>query len=161
MLIKAKQNGDPPPAELTPWIESMSRSLSDRLIELGLLSLSRRDRAKPLSDLITDFGKIVAGRKSNKAIHASQQEAKVRRVYEELKASRVEDVTDQMLTAYLKTCEYATSTRRSYIIAMKDFGSEMKRLGVVKENPFEHTKAPGQYEAPEAAWTFAIKVGPS
>jgi integrase len=149
MLIRARQQGDAPPPELRAWIEGMPQSLADRLIELGLLHQRQLERAKPLEEHINTYGKIVAGRRSNKARHSSQQENKVRRVCEGVGATKFSELTARGLLDFLSTLKIATSTRRGYIIAMKDFGYEMIRLGVAVENPYEWVDAPGAYENPE------------
>lgn len=149
MLVRAKQHGDPPPAELASWLDNMPPVLANRLVELGLLSPRRLARSKPLTEHVKTYGSIVAARRSNKKRHAEQQEKKVRRVCEALNAERFDDLTAEGLLRYLATLKIATSTRRAYIIAMKDFGDEMTRIGVAKENPFKHVQAPGQYENPE------------
>jgi len=149
MLVKAKGNGDPPPMELQPWIDNMPSSLADRLVHLGLLSQQRLERSKSVFDHIETYGGIVAARKSNKPRHSKQQESKVRRVYEELNITRFDHLTAAKLLRYLGKLDIAVSTRRSYIIAMKDFGDEMVRLGAAKGNPFANVEPPGQYEDPE------------
>jgi integrase len=149
MLVKAKQNGDPPPGELAAWIDNMPQVLSDRLVSLGLLTQRRLERAKPLTEHIAIYGRIVRTRKSNKLIHAQQQESKVRRICAAIGAEHFDDLTERKLLDYLESLKVAVSTRRGYIIAMKDFAHEMVRLGVAKSNPFDHIVAPGQYEDPE------------
>jgi integrase len=149
MLIKAKQNGDPPPKELQSWIDNMSTSLSNRLVELGLIERRRFERNKPISELIEQYGSIVASRKSNKRKHGRHQEGRVRIACAALKVKQFSDLSGDALLKYLSEREMATSTKRGYIIVMKDFAKQMVRLGVAKENPFAHIKAPGQYEDPE------------
>src|SRR4051812_11882208 len=95
MLVRAKQNGDPPPGELRSWIDNMPSKLSKRLVELGLLTARRLDRHKPLAEHIKAYGRIVATRKSNRADHAAQQESKVRRTCEALKATHFDDLKGQ------------------------------------------------------------------
>ena len=87
--------------------------------------------------------------RSNKPRHCSQQESKVRRVCAGMKVTKVADLTASGLSDYLGTVEIATSTRRGYIIAMKDFATEMVLLGALTSNPFDHVVAPGADENPE------------
>lgn len=149
MLVKARQNADPPPVELRQWIEQMPSTLSRRLVGLGLLDQRRIERGKPLAEHINKYGEIVAARKSNKPRHSSQQESKVRRVCEGMKATVFAELTAKGLLDYLASLDIALSTRRGYIIAMRDFAGEMVRLGVAIQNPFEWVEAPGAYENPE------------
>jgi hypothetical protein len=149
MLVKAKQNGDPPPGELAVWIDNMPAKLADRLVELGLLTARRLIRVKPLADHIKNYGAAVAARKSNKADHAGQQESKVRRICAGMKIERFDDLTADDLLKFLASLGLATSTRRGHIIAMKDFAAHMVAIGAASKNPFDHVVAPGQYENPE------------
>jgi integrase len=149
MLVKAKENGDPPPGELKQWIDNMPKLLSDRLVSLGLLTQRRLERSKPLSEHVEIYGRIVRTRKSNKLRHAQQQESKVRRICNAISAERFDDLTERKLLDHLEGLELAVSTRRGFIIAMKDFANEMVRLGVSQTNPFQHIVPPGQYEDPE------------
>src|SRR5689334_5181375 len=80
MLVRAKANGDAPPAELRAWIDNMPEALSQRLIELGLLDRHRLERLKPLDQHVDDYESVVASRKSNTARHAERQAANVRRL---------------------------------------------------------------------------------
>lgn len=51
MLLRAKYNGDPPPAELQPWINNMQPKLAQRLVDLGLLEQLSRPHSCPNSDV--------------------------------------------------------------------------------------------------------------
>jgi site-specific recombinase XerD len=149
MLLRAKQSGDPSPSELKSWIDNMPPKLADRLISLGLLSNSRRNRSKPLNELIIEYGRTVAARKSNRPRHALQQERKIRQACAAMKVRSVDDLNLAAFQKYLSDRKIATSTRRSYIITMKDFAKELIALGVLSENPFARFEAPGAYENPE------------
>lgn len=149
MLVRAKLNGDAPPGELATWIESMPESLARRLVSLGLLDGRRFQRAKPLAEHIIEYGREVASRKSNCARHARIQESKVRRVCKALRVRTLSDLNPTRFMEYLKSRKIATSTRRAYIITMKDFAKAMKQIGALRENPFEFITAPGAYENPE------------
>jgi integrase len=149
MLVNAKQNGDQPPKELQGWIDNMPTKLSDRLVELGLISANRIERGKPISEHIDKFQTFVAVRKSNKAKQAKHQAGRVRLICKALKVKTVADLNADAFREYLGGLELAVATKRAYIIVMKDFAKEMARIGAVKESPFKDIKAPGQYENPE------------
>src|SRR5205823_5344373 len=80
MLIRAKQNGDPPPAELQKWIDNMPQSLAERLIELELITRHRIERGRDLAEQLDQFEKVIACRKTNSATHAKIQSNRVRRL---------------------------------------------------------------------------------
>jgi integrase len=149
MLIKAKQQGDPPPGELTTWIDNMPASLSARLVALGLIPPRYVGRSKPLSEHIDIFEEKVAIRQPNRRKQAKHQAGRVRIVCKALNAQQFADLTADRLLVYLDGRGMAAATRRGYIIVMKDFAKEMVRLGVARENPFAHLKPPGQYSDPQ------------
>jgi integrase len=149
MLIKAKQQGDPPPGELATWIDNMPESLSKRLVALGLLPQRYVGRSKPLLEHIDIFQKLVSIRQPNRQKQAKHQAGRVRIVCKALNAQQFADLTATKLLEYLDARGAADATRRGYIIVMKDFAKEMVRLGVARENPFT------RYFQQKSRWTAA------
>ena len=149
MLIKAIHQGDPPPGELTTWLDNMPESLSKRLVALGLVPQRYIGRSKPLSEHIDTFQSKVAIRQPNRKKQAKHQAGRVRIVCAAINAQKFTDLTADGLLEYLDGRGMAAATRRAYIIVMKDFGKEMVRLGVARESPFAHLKPPGQYSDPQ------------
>jgi integrase len=145
-LIRAKINGEPPPPELNTWINQMPAKLAARLVKEGLIDLRRVERGKPVNDQIDLFEGVVANRKSNSKKHAGQQASKVKKVCKALNVRVFTELNEDDVLKALKDMSMSTSTRRSYIIAMKDFAKWMVRTKRAAENPFLNMKAPGQYE---------------
>ncbi len=156
-LILARQNGDPPPPELQPWIRTMRPQLANRLVELGLIPARHIGRHKSLSDWVPEWEKVVQGRKPDSQNHAPQQARKVRRLITVLDAKKIEDFEADVVVEKInamptlgkkKPASLATSTRRAYGIAAKDFAAWLaKKLKI--DNPLADMEVPGQYENPE------------
>lgn len=148
MLVRAKQAGDPPPSELNAWIANMPETMASRLVELGLLDGSKREVIRPINDHIDEYVKVVAARKNNTYGHARQQGNRVRRVFRELKLSSFSRITSDDVLVKVASWDVSASTRRHYLVAMKDFAKWMgnpKRAGV---NPLSDMPVPGMYEDP-------------
>ena len=73
MLVRAKQNGDPPPGELQTWIDNMDSKLAARLVELGLITERRVNRNRTLEEYIDEWKDAVQGRHPKSPDHAPQQ----------------------------------------------------------------------------------------
>jgi integrase len=157
MLVKARQNGDPPPAELATWIANMDEGLAERLVGLGLIEPRHRARNTALLEWIEPWAQVVSGRNPDSNSHAPQQGRKVRRVIEAMKAAKLDDldpdhVTEKINGFKTEGCKEATllttATRRSYGVAIEDFSKWLaKKLKI--ENPLAEMDVPGQYENPE------------
>jgi integrase len=135
----------------------MDERLAQRLIELELIPPRHRARNTPLEDWIDPWEQVVRGRKPDSAHHAPQQASKVRRIIRAMKASKLEDLEpDQVIETIngfeTKGCKeptpLSTATRRSYGIAIKDFGCWFARK-LRADNPLALLELPGQYENPE------------
>lgn len=148
MLVRAKANGDAPPAELRSWIDNMPEALSQRLIALGLLEQHRIERLKPLSDHINNYEKVVATRKSNTATHAKRQAANVRRLVAKVAATAVSDLTEDRVLTAVAAMNISVATRRHYIVAAKDFTNWMLKSHKATVNPLAELQPPSQYAAP-------------
>lgn len=148
MLVRAKANGDAPPAELKVWIDNMPESLSRRLIELGLLEQYRLERLKPLNEHIDDYEKVVASRKSNTEKHAARQASNVRRLVAKVGATGLPDLTENRVVLALAEMKRAVATRRHYIVAAKDFCKWMVRSKRAVANPLTDLQPPSQYANP-------------
>ncbi len=85
MLLKARQNGDPPPGHLQEWINNLPGARAERLLELGLLDQRRVHQGLPINEHIDKFESVVASRKTNSANHAKVQANRVRRIVRKLK----------------------------------------------------------------------------
>jgi integrase len=154
MLIKAKQNGDLPPAELQTWIDNMPSSLAERLIKLGLLHAGRIERNKALDEHVNRWEQVVQARRSNGDGHAHEQASKVRRVLSAIDAARLDDLDPDRVTeaingfkieAWKKRKAISQTTRRSYGIAIKDFAKWLaKKLKMI--NPLADMKLPSPTE---------------
>src|SRR3954469_2529740 len=68
MLVKAKQNGDPPPGHLQDWINNMPATLAERLLALSLLDRRRVEQHVALLEQTDKFEKVVASRKTNSPV---------------------------------------------------------------------------------------------
>jgi integrase len=147
-LIKAKQNGDPPPGELQTWIDNMPDALARRLVTLGLLEKRRTDRLLALADRISGFEKIVAARKSNTRAHAKRQATMVKKLIDALNVTSFDQITEDAVIQRLGEMKVTVATRRHYIIAMKDFAKCELRAGRATKNPVADLKPPGQYADP-------------
>ncbi|MGC4031359.1 MAG: site-specific integrase [Tepidisphaeraceae bacterium] len=148
MLVRAKAAGDPPPGELKAWIENMPQSLSERLIELGLLERQRVERNIPLIAHVDTFQKIVAARKTNTVEHATRQAAMVRWLINDIGATTLSQFTEDEVLVSAGKRDREVATRRHYMIAAKDFAKWMVRSKRAYENPLVHLSPPGQYSDP-------------
>jgi integrase len=153
MLAKAKANGDPPPSFLGQWIASMDIRLAARLVSLGLIPAKNLEHSKTLIEQIDEWEGIVQGRHPDSSGHACQQAFKVRRIVKAITATTLSDldadrVVEKVNGFQTDGCKVktplATSTRRSYEIAAKDFTSWLsKRLKA--DDPLLEMELPGQY----------------
>jgi integrase len=154
MLVSAKHHGDPPPAELIPWIDNMPKGLSDRLIELGLLAVRHVERNRPLTEWIEPWVKVVQDRNPNAKKHPPQQGQKLKRIIAALNAVRFSDLDADAVTEKINAfrtlgCKastlLSTGTRRSYFVAVKDFADWLSRKLKV-ENPLKDMEMPSATE---------------
>jgi integrase len=157
MLVKAKRNGDPPPAVLGPWIDAMDAKLSRRLVELGLLAPRDVQRTRPLDEWLDPWVQVVRGRRPDSRTHANQQRQKVRRIIATMRAAKLDDLEPDAVVETIngfqtKGCKkptpLATASRRSYGIAIKDFAEWVAgKLRV--PSPLARMEVPGQYANPQ------------
>jgi integrase len=147
-LVRSKANGDPPPSDLKDWIDGMPENLALRLVELGLLDQRRREQGRSVHDQIDEYVKVVAARKNNTALHAKSQGLRVHRVFREIGLDTFASVTSDAVLVKLNEWGVSVSTRRHYIVAVKDFAKWMFRSGRARENQFADMPVPGMYENP-------------
>lgn len=134
-LVSAKQNGDPPPRELAAWIDGMPAKLAARLVELGLLDRRRLERARPITEHISDYKAAVTARRGNTASHAAAMAASVRRIVSELHVSYFHELLAHDAAVKIDELDLAASTKRHYLVALGDFGRWMLREKRAGENP--------------------------
>src|SRR4051794_20643845 len=78
LLVRAKANGDGPPAELASWIANMPSSLAERLVTLGLLERRRVEQNVPILDHIEMYHAAVLARRPNTKDYVRALVARVR-----------------------------------------------------------------------------------
>lgn len=142
LLINARINGDPPPAELGQWIDALPQKMFGRLVELELLDRKRREGVRPVGEHVDAWEKLVAARMSNTAKHAKQQAARVRRLVEAQHCTRFVDWNLSDALVHLKEWELSATTRRHYLVAMRDFCAWMVRDRRATENPMQNFVLP-------------------
>jgi len=147
-LIRAKAACEPPPPELNTWIDNMAERHARRLVELGLLPSRRTDRHKTLVQWVVQWQLVVANRSPQSERHAPQQASKVKRIVAAMETSLYAELDPDEVVETVNGFRLATSTRRSYLIAMKDFSNWLSRK-LRMQNPLADMELPGQYENPE------------
>src|SRR4051812_26727676 len=149
MLVKAKHDGDPPPAELQKWIDNMPQARADKLLELGLLDRRRVEQNLSLLKQIEKFEKVIASRKTNSPTHAMVQANRVRRIVKHEKFTSLDGINEDDVLAAVGSWGLAVSSRHHYLVAMKDFTKWAAKSGRAAKNPLADLKPPGQYEDPK------------
>ena len=146
--MRVKRNADQPPPELKAWIDNMPKSLADRLVELELLDVRRREQNRPLNDLIDQYVQVVAARRNNTPEHAEAQGRLVRRLIGDLKFTTFAQITADDVLVTLAGYQRSVSTRRHYVVAVKDFAKWMFKSKRATENPLADLPVPPMDEDP-------------
>jgi len=141
-LVACKHCGDVPNVDDRHYIESMPPRLSKRLTSIGLLDRRRHMAGRPIQEHVNAFERYVAARQTNTAAHSKRQAGYVRRVCAALHIHMYDDLRESDILQHVKDLGLSNTTRRQYLIAIRDFCAWMQRDKRGIGNPLENTKLP-------------------
>lgn len=141
-LAEAVELSRTPPRRLHGWIVRMPEKAARKLIKIGLLDARWREADVSIDEHIKAYEKVVAARPRSAATHARTQAHRVRFVVERLKVGRVEELRAGDVEVVLKEHARTVTTRRHYLVALRDFCKWMVRDKRAVENPLADLQLP-------------------
>jgi integrase len=119
------------------WLEIAPPALKTRLAACGIIDGARVSAAKPLAELLKDFGRHLEA-KERTGKYVGECEAMLRRVFDECRFVVWSDVAPGKVETHLKELrDNGLSVRRSngYLTALKGFARWMIDTGQASESP--------------------------
>jgi len=111
-LVSCKIAGERPTVQLSRWLEQIPAKLRDRLVQFGLLEISRIAAHKPLSEHIAGFEKSLLA-KERTAEYVSETIAQLKRLFTGCSFTYWSDITANKVELYLKELRENSSVRQS------------------------------------------------
>ena len=149
-LCQLREVGEPPPPDLTRWMDSLPERSRNRLAKYGLIDQRHLRASKLLGEHLVDFEQMMLDRGCT-AKHASQTHRRVKRILTKIGAIHVSDLEPegvQRAIASLADERVGPSTRHGIATAIKSFTRWLHRSGRVVADPLSSMEKPAPSRDP-------------
>jgi len=141
-LVSLKVSGEPLPTETTRWLESLPKSISEKLGAWGLLSTARITAGKTLLAHLQDWQNALTA-KENNARYVGMKVSRARKVIDGCRFVYHADIAGSKVADYLHGLRegedgISAQTYNHYLQATKQFLKWMQREGRATANPIDH-----------------------
>ncbi len=145
-LAGVRASGEGPDRELSRWIESLSPTMRQRLMRIGLLDARRLALSSSLEDHVEAFRLALIARnraperEEVRERHADQTVGRIRKVFEACGLVFWSDIrpaaVEQHLRSLRESSTITVATSNAYLHALKHFGRWMVNSARASETPF-------------------------
>jgi len=140
-LITCRMSGDNIPRDLQKWIDSLSNSLSGKLVKWGLLDGQRANQIKPLISHLDDY-KAELKAKNKSQIHVQKTISRCKAIAKGCKFRYLKDINASAVIKYLAKMRdkdgASATTRNHFQTALKCFCNWAVKDGRISNSPLKH-----------------------